>query len=153
MGKIDKLNSNDFVTINLFGKEKQLEVLCTGDNQFDENGSYKDDGFPLTDEEIDCLNWFLENVKIEDYKQAITEYCNEQYEMIGGKQIEQSDIENEISIYAIAINISKINQLLDGFVYPEISFLGECECDIEHGICIGFKDKNFLGINAQDWTL
>ncbi len=30
---------------------------------------------------------------------------------------------------------------------------GDCECDPEHGICIGFRDKKFLGIDAQDWTL
>lgn len=23
----------------------------------------------------------------------------------------------------------------------------------EHGICIGFRDKKFLGIESQDWTL
>ncbi|MDE6927016.1 MAG: hypothetical protein K2O97_10660 [Acetatifactor sp.] len=26
-------------------------------------------------------------------------------------------------------------------------------CDEEHGICIGFRDKKFLGIESQDWTL
>lgn len=153
MKTIDKLNSGDFIRIDLFGKEESVEVFSTGDNQFDENGDYKEDGFALTDEEIACLNWFIENIKIEDYRQAITQYCNEQYEAIGGKQIEEADIENEIGIFAIAINISQITQSKDGFIYPEISFYGDCECDPEHGICIGFRDKKFLGIYAQDWTL
>ena len=153
MKTIDKLNSGDYISINLFGKEEEVEVFSTGDNQFDENGNYKDEGFPLSDEEIACLNWFIENIKIEDYKQAIVQYCNEQYEIISDKQIEEADIENEIEIFAIAINISKITQSKDGFIYPEISFYGDCECDPEHGICIGFRDKKFLGIHSQDWTL
>ena len=53
----------------------------------------------------------------------------------------------------IAINISEITQSVYGDVYPEISFYGDCECDPEHGICIGFQDKKFLGIASQDWTL
>lgn len=153
MRKIDKLNNGDFITIDLFGKKEEVEVFSTGDNRFDEDGDFKDEGFALTDEEIACLNWFIENVKIEDYKQAIMQYCNEQYEAIGGKQIEEDDIDDEIEIFAIAINISEITQSKDGFIYPEISFYGDCECDPEHGICIGFRDKKFLGIDAQDWTL
>ena len=153
MKKIEKLNSGDFVDVDLFGKEEKLEVFSAGDNQFDENGDYKADGFALDDEEITCLNWFIENVKIEDYRQEIMQYCNEQYDAIGSEQIAESDIENEISIFSIAVNISKITQSKDGFIYPEISFCGDCECDPEHGICIGFRDKKFLGIHAQDWTL
>jgi len=153
MKTIEKLNSGDLIEIDLFGKEEKVEVFSTGDNQFDENGDYKEDGFALNDEEIACVNWFIENVKIEDYRQAITQYCNEQYDAIGGEQIEESDIESEISIFAIAVNISEITQSKDGFVYPEISFFGDCECDPEHGICIGFRDKKFLGIYSQDWTL
>lgn len=153
MKTIEKLNSGDYIKIDLFGKEENVEVFSTGHNQFDEDGNYKDDGFALNDEEIACLNWFIENVKIEDYRQVITQYCNEQYDAIGGEQIAETDLENEISIWGIAINISEITQSKDGFVYPEISFIGDCECDPEHGICIGFRDKNFLGIESQDWTL
>lgn len=119
MKTIEKLNSGDFIKIDLFGKEENVEVFSTGDNQFNENGDYKDDGFALTDEEITCLNWFIENVKIEDYREAITQYCNEQYDAIGGKQIAESDIENEITIFAVAINISEITQSNDGFIYRD----------------------------------
>lgn len=153
MRTIKELNSGDSITIGLFGKEKEVKVFSTGDNQFDENGQYKDDGFALSQEEIACLNWFIENIKIDDYKQAIIQYCNEQYEDIGEEPIEEANIESEIDIFAIAINISEITQSGDGFVYPEISFFGECECDPEHGICIGFRNKKFLGIHSQDWTL
>ena len=92
-------------------------------------------------------------IDIADYKKEIVTYCNEQYDDIGDKQITEDDLENEVYISAIAINISKITQSIDGHLYPEISFFGDCECDPEHGICIGFRDKKFLGIEAQDWTL
>lgn len=80
-------------------------------------------------------------------------YCNEMYENVGEEPIEEANLENEISIFAIAVNTSGIKQSKDGFVYPEISFYGDCKCDEEHGICIGFRDKKFLGIHGQDWTL
>ena len=153
METINNLKSGDFITINLFGKDKEVKVFSTGDNQFDETGNYKDDGFALNNEEIACLNWFISNVNIADYKKEITEYCNEQYSMIGDTHITENDLENEIDIFAIAINISETTQSLNGFVYPEISFFGNCECEPEHGICIGFRDKKFLGIQYQDWTL
>ena len=127
MKMIEKLNSGDYITIDLFGQKKEVMVFSTGDNQFDENGSYKEDGFALSDEEIHCLNWFLQTIKIEDYKQAIVEYCNELYEMVGEKQIEEAEVEKEIDICAIAINVTELIGDKD-FVYPEISFYGTCEC-------------------------
>lgn len=75
------------------------------------------------------------------------------YNDIGGDPIPIEDLDDEINIYAIAVNISEIRKSKSGFVYPEISFYGNCKCDPEHGICIGFRDKKFLGIESQDWTL
>lgn len=109
---IQALNDSDKITIDLFGKEKEVKVISTGDNQFDEEGQYKEDGFALNEEEIACLNWFIANV-----------------------------------------NISSVTQSKDGLVYPEISFYGDCKCAPEYGICIGFRDKKFLGVRGQYWTL
>ena len=150
---IRSLNSSDTITISLFGRETEVEVFSTGANRFDEQGNYKDDGFALSEEELACLNWFVENIDISDYKEEIIEYCNEQYDAIGGDPITEEDLEEEVTIFAIAINVGGITQSKDGFVYPEISFYGDCRCDEEHGICIGFRDKKFLGIESQDWTL
>ena len=153
MNPITKLNSGDYITIPLFCGEEEVEVFCTGDNQFDDEGDYKEDGFPLIQAELECLNWFLENININDYKKEITAYCNERYEMCSDTEITEEDLPDEVSIVAIAINVTSLFQSMDGFVYPEISFYGNCECDPEHGICIGFRDKKFLGIYSQDWTL
>ena len=153
MNPITKLNSGDYITIPLFCGEEEVEVFCTGDNQFDDEGDYKEDDFPLIQAELDCLNWFLENININDYKKEITAYCNERYEMCSDTEITEEDLPDEVCIFAIAINVTSLFQSNDGFVYPEISFYGDCECDPEHGICIGFRDKKFLGIYSQDWTL
>ena len=153
MNPITKLNSGDYITIPLFCGEEEVEVFCTGDNQFDDEGDYKEDGFPLIQAELDCLNWFLENININDYKKEITAYCNERYEMCSDTEITEEDLPDEVSIVAIAINVTSLFQSNDGFVYPEISFYGDCECDPEHGICIEFRDKKFLGIYSHDWTL
>lgn len=152
---IESLKNNDMIKINMFGKEKEVKIFCTGDNQFDESGNYKNYDFELTSEELGMLNWFINNIKIEDYKKEIVDYCNGQYSSWkysdGTKEgpIGIEDVEKEINIYAIAINISK-----DGYNdIPEISFYGTCNCDEEHGICIGFRDKKYLGIESQDWIL
>lgn len=120
---------------------------------YDGKIKYKKEHFALSEEEIACLNWFIANVNIADYKKEITDYCNECYYMISDVTISEDELENKIDIYGIAINISTITQSKYGDVYPEISFYGDCNCDIEHGICIGFRDKKFLGVGSQDWTL
>lgn len=151
---LKNIKNGDFITVIIFGREEQIEILCTGDNRFDDNGNYKEEDFALNEEETACLDWFVENIDIADYKKEIAAYCNDRYEMIGDKQITEKDLEEEVFISAIAVNIGEVTQSLDGsLVYPEISFLGDCECDPEHGICIGFREKKFLGIRSQDWTL
>jgi len=150
---IDNLKNNDKITINLFGKETIVKVFCTGDNKFDENGKYKMYDFELNSEELQVLNWFINNIHIEDYKKEILDYCNDKYSEYSDKQIKIDDVENEINIFAIAINVTDTWKSNSGFIFPEISFYGNCNCDEEHGICIGFRNKKFLGIKSQAWTL
>ncbi len=64
---IQELNNNDKIKINLFGKEKEVRVFATGDSKYDENGNYKNYDYKLNDKEIECLNWFINNVNIENY--------------------------------------------------------------------------------------
>lgn len=153
MNRESVIKNNDEIEIVMFGKKKIVNVFSTGDNQFDEDGNYKKDDFELNEMEIKCLNWFISNIKIDDYKNEILNYCNDEYRAIGANQITLEDVENEINIYAIAINITEHWKSKNGLVYPEISFYGDCKCDPEHGICIGFRDGKFLGIKSQDWTL
>ena len=76
---INSLYNNDTIEIRMFGKEKNVRVFSTGDNKFDDNGNYKQDDFQLNSKELEILNWFVENVKIDDYKAEIMDYCNKEY--------------------------------------------------------------------------
>lgn len=114
---INELRNNDYIQINLFNKVKRVAVFSTGDNRFDENGNYKPNNFILNNKEIECLNWFINNVNIEDYKEEILKYCNNEYSMWSDVQITEQDIENEINIFAIAINITDNWKSKDGFIY------------------------------------
>jgi len=145
--EIISLNNEDYIKIKLFGKIKEVEVFSTGDSRY-KNDTSK---FQLNKEEIECLNWFVHNVNIEDYKNEIVNYCNQMYSEWTDITISVDDIENEINIYAIAINLKENTYNQNS--YPDIAFYGSCKCDDEHGICIGFKNKNFIGINSQDWIL
>lgn len=138
----EKLNNRDHIKINVFGREREVEVFST---DYDRK--------VLSEEEMSCLNWFIQNIDIADYKKEIVAWCNEQYNIFSDKVIDEKDLDEELDIFAIAINVTGIAQSKDGFVYPEISFFGDCECDEEHGICIGFRDKKFWGIDFQDWIL
>lgn len=147
------LNNKDFIEIDIFGKQRKIKVFCTGDNKYDENGCLKKEQFALNQKELEVLNWLVNNVNLEDFKNQIIEYCNSVYEDYGGESITEKDLENEIYINKIAVNVSSTTQSKSGAIYPEISFLGECECDPDGGICIAFRDKKFIGISSQDWTL
>lgn len=153
MYDIKALNDGDKIVVNIFGKERKVKVICTGDNKFDESGHYKPDGFAFNEKELEVLNWLLNNVDLNDYIPQIVEYCNSVYEEWEETNITEDDVDNEVYINMIAVNISEITQSKGGFVYPEISFCGECECDSDGGICIAFRDKKFIGISTQDWTL
>ena len=153
MYDIKSLNDNDKIVVNIFGKEKNVKVKCVGDNKFDETGYCKPHGFALNEKELEALNWLLNNVDLNDYITRIVEYCNSVYEEWGGNSITKDDLENEVCINMIAVNISKITASKSGAIYPEISYCGECECDSDGGICIAFRDKEFIGIATQDWTL
>ena len=76
---LETWNSGDTLTIRVFGKETEVSVFSLGDSRFDENGDYREEGFPLNREELDCLNWFLENVNISDCRREIAAYCNAMY--------------------------------------------------------------------------
>jgi len=57
------MRNNDTVVVDLFGEEVELRILCTGDNQFDEEGDYREEeDFELLPEEVECIQWLLENV-------------------------------------------------------------------------------------------
>lgn len=145
---VETLRSGDKIFVDIFGKVTKVEVISTGDNQFDEDGQHKPDGFALSEKETAVLNDFLKNVKLADFIDEITNYCNERYEENGEEPIQYYKTPLEIRINTVAVNVCEDNGEDD----PEIALMGDCECD-EGGICIGFRDGEFVGIEQQDWLL
>ena len=150
MYNFKNLKNKEFIDVVIFNKNKQVKVFSTGDSKYDENGKLKPRDFDLSIKEIELLNSFLNNINLNNYKADIVNYCNEVYAEYSNKRINLDDIEDEVNISAIAINICSSNENKN---YPNIAFWGSCECDEEHGICIGFKDNIFVGIASQDWLL
>lgn len=146
---VKSLNNEDKIIVDIFGEEREVQVICTGDNQFDKDGQYKPDGFALSEKEIAVLNDFLKNVKIENFRSEITEYCNERYEEDGEEGISEEMLPRAIRINTIAVNVCKDNGEDD----PEIAFMGACHCDQEGGICIGYREGKLVGIEQYDWLL
>lgn len=150
--EIENLNEYDKIQMELFGKQKWVSVFSTVESQYDEDGDYI--YTELTEEELDLLNWFINNVKIEDYKREIMDYLNSlNHDDTQNRTITIEDVENEINITSIVIDIDDRQKSDGDALYPEISFFGECNRDIENGICIGFRDKKFIGVKGQDWIL
>ena len=89
---IKSLRNEESIPVNLFGKQEEAVVFSTGSNQFDENGEYKNAGFPLSQEELDCLNWFLEHAVISDYRKEIADYCNEVYAGTGRLPVAETQV-------------------------------------------------------------
>jgi len=149
MNQTTNLAFGDKIKLNIFTKERELELINLGDSNFDDNGNYTDKKVELNKKELEVLNYILTNIDLNNYKQEITDYCNECYAKYGNTKICIEDIENEVKIKTIFIRITNSNKSNK----PEIAFGGNCKCDLEHGICIGFKDNEFIGVGPQDWIL
>lgn len=147
------LHDDDRITMTLLGRKTELTVLLTGESRFDEDGGDREGG-PLNEAETALVGWLTEEVDLSGLPSALTAYCNQLYQGTGRPQITEADLESEVSLTHIALNLGGVCQSLDGgLVYPDIALLGECACDPEHGLCAGFRDRNFLGIGLQDWIL
>lgn len=148
-----KIYDGNFLLCNIFGELKELKIVSIGDNSYDESGKSKVEGFELSKEETEVLKTFINTLNLDNLKDKIMNYCNLEYSTYSNNQIQLEDVSKEINIYSITISLidnSKTNSKIE---YPDISLLGECNCDPEHGICIGFKNNEFLDISSQDWIL
>ncbi len=150
MEEIKSLKNEDNVEVAVFGNKIKIPVVSIGDNSFDDKGNEKR-SFYFNAKELELLNWFLQNVKIEDYSSHILQYVNGIYFENDEKEISEKELNKEVEITAIAVNV--LDDVEDDACVPDISFIGECRCDEDGGICIGFRNKEFLGVDAQDWTL
>ncbi len=99
----------------------------------------------LTDREVELVKWLTTEFDIASLDYDIVDYCNNRYEMWCDKRIEAKDLYDELTLKRIYLRTEHAKNGLG----PDISITGDCECDDDHGIAIGFKDKDFYGIGDE----
>ncbi len=139
---VNNLNNNDNIPMNLFGRQTEVTVFSV-DLLYEE----ETENAALSEKETDCLNRFIKHININDYKDKILAWYNRENDKTGYPHISETDLENYVDIFSIAINVTD-----ERMTIPEIAFYGWCE-NIDKGICIGFRDEKFIGIGYQDWIL
>lgn len=139
---VNNLNNNDNIPMNLFGRQTEVTVFSV-DLLYEE----ETENAALSEKETDCLNRFIKHININDYKDKILAWYNQENDKTGYPHISETDLENYVDIFSIAINVTD-----ERMTIPEIAFYGWCE-NIDKGICIGFRDEKFIGIGYQDWIL
>lgn len=138
--------------MTLLGRETALTILLTGDSRFDAEDNDREGG-PLNQAEAALLLWLTKEADLSGLPAALVSYCSGLYQGTGRPPITEADLASEVTFTHAALNLGAVSQSLDGtLVYPDIALLGECACDPEHGLCVGFRDGRFLGIGLQDWV-
>lgn len=114
----------------------------------------------MTDEEVELLKWLVDDLKTEDIADEVLAYCNDIYENISyyneesgeyedAKPIEKTELLDEVALEKVYLNVRggrKFNHM------PDISIAGECSCDEDHGMAIGFRNKKFLAVGSEDFS-
>ncbi len=129
----------DRIFMNLFGVLTELDILASG---YGENGN---EGDEISDRNKELLSWLINELDTEALKKEVIKHCNNYYKMWCSKKITAKDLLDEVRIYSIYLN----GEQEEDDNQPEIFLTGGCECDDEHGIGIGFKDKEIVDISEE----
>ena len=137
----------DTAYMNLFGFLEALDVRRAL-YEYEEAEDEEVREGKLTDKEVELLLWLTNELNTESIADGVVNYCNITYDMWSDKQIGREDLLDELDISKIYLRTEHSAEYDDD---PEISLAGECQCDEEHGIAIGFKDKELAGVSSEDY--
>lgn len=141
------MNSNEKVKIEIFGKERILDVLLVGDNEPEYDLITKQmEVVKLTEKEEQLLNW-IQTVDFDLYKDKIVKYINYLNDMIGEDTHDDYDLsDNDIFLPAqILINVTSS---MDEDT-ADIALFAESDAyAMDDGIMIAFKDGEYFGISG-----
>lgn len=137
----------DTAYMNLFGFLEALDVRRAL-YEYEEAEDEEVREGKLTDKEVKLLLWLTNELNTESIADGVVEYCNITYDMWSDKQIGREDLLDELDISKIYLRTEHSAEYDDD---PEISLAGECQCDEEHGIAIGFKNKELAGVSSEDY--
>lgn len=158
--KKKKWHLDDSVYISLWGHLTSLSLFRADEDEFEDEEDEEIVDGKLTSEEVKLLTWLINKVNTMDIADDVVEYCNDSYDCCYydsetgetvdcDKKIARNELHDELDLTNIYLN-SRFSQDYDDM--PDISITGECECDPDHGIAIGFKNKEFIGVGSEDFA-
>jgi len=131
----------DIAYLNLWGQLTAVSVERADEDEFEDD--------ELSRKEVKLLLWLMNEQNMEDVTDEVLSYCNDTYEEYSDTKITKQDLLDELDLGTIYLNTRFSKKIKD---MPDISIAGECECDPDHGIAIGFRDMKFLGIGPEDYA-
>ena len=144
-------NINSYINYNFKSGDKFLYKIFKNLVNIKIYSTYKNDGEPLSNEEVDEVNWLLTNNLLDNksIQNKVLKYINKKYKNFEDNFKEKSSLQNEISIHSIVVCIDKDDLGDTGDVSKIVAFCGEASCDIEHGISISFKNKKYMSTQPE----
>lgn len=139
------MKSNKKITMNIFGKERQLDICLVGDNEPEYNLETNQlEIVELTKAEERLLDW-IKMFDISICKEKIVKYINYMNEIIEEGIYNDYDLSDENVFLPMSILINVREETDDETA--DIALFGESEYT-EDGIMIAFKNGNYLGISG-----
>lgn len=141
------MNSNAKVKIEIFGKERILDILLVGDNEPEYSlKTGQMEVVSLTDKEEQLLNW-IQAVDFDQYKDKIVKYINYLNDIIGEATYDDYDLSDDDIFLPTQILINVTDSMDEDTA--DIALFAESDAyAMDDGIMIAFKDGEYFGISG-----
>lgn len=141
------MNSNEKVKIEIFGKERILDILLVGDNEPEYSlKTGQMEVVSLTDKEEQLLNW-IQTVDFDQYKDKIVKYINYLNDIIGEATYDDYDLSDD-DIFLPAQILINVTDSMDEDTADIALFAESNAYAMDDGIMIAFKDGEYFGISG-----
>ncbi len=148
------MSTSDSISVNVFGKMKSLKLFIKrSENEIYEPSIYDYDKLKkdvpykvsvvfLNNSELNALKWIVKTLphNSDKIKADLLEYvnlCNERHDDWEKAQSFEV-LPYEIDIKTVCLDFSQESEV--------IALCGDCNCDMEHGIAIAFRNRKFAGV-------
>ena len=148
------MSTSDSISVNVFGKTKSLKLFIKrSENEIYEPSIYDYDKLKkdvpykvsvvfLNNSELNALKWIVKTLphNSDKIKADLLEYvnlCNERHDDWEKAQSFEV-LQYEIDIKTVCLDFSQESEV--------IALCGDCNCDVEHGIAIAFRNRKFAGV-------
>lgn len=141
------MNNNEKVKVEIFGKERILDMLLVGDNEPEYSlKTGQMEVVSLTDKEEQLLNW-IQTVDFDQYKDKIVKYINYLNDIIGEATYDDYDLSDD-DIFLPAQILINVTDSMDEDTADIALFAESNAYAMDDGIMIAFKDGEYFGISG-----